>query len=427
MTQMMNGLQTFYKLSVLVLFLYMVSCIERDRSNIFDPGSGIDSLETDLYLSSADSVITLHWSYPEAVEVLGVNIYRKIAGESLFQKLISLPAGKNEFKDHIEDYDLKYQYYLTFQGMKSESPPTKKLSVTAGPHSFWIIDRWDYYILRLSYDLQHVLGQKFAVWVPESMSFDRNHDVALVTFPQLQYAEIFNINSGEVIGEITKLTEPFDCAFDTENEKFWITDRSGAIYTKGSLSGSETLVSVSVQQPSQIRIRSGSRVFILDEDMKAILILNTNGSLQKIIGRSDPFKLNEPFFIESSADGRIIYILDKKNDESILYRYDVESDIFIQQYRAEGLHTVRIDPLQPAAWVSINSEQSAKIVQLSSDGQRLKSVEGFKYISDFMICPSNGNLIIADADVRLIKHVRPDGSVIGSYAKSYYPYKVYSE
>ena len=64
-------------------------------------------------------------------------------------------------------------------------------------------------------------------------------------------------------------------------------------------------------------------------------------------------------------------------------------------------------------------------MQLSVDGDRLYTLNGFERISDFNISHKTGYLIVADAGAGTIVHLKPDGSVIGASDEAYFPFKVY--
>ena len=125
---------------IFVSTLFTFTCTEREISNIFDPRWDKDSLDIKLRISSADSVITVKWSAPHTVDYKGFNLYRKVESETEFSLLGFLPEDQTEYDDHIEQYDITYQYYLTIQGENSESPPTKKIQTMPGPVSFWVLD-----------------------------------------------------------------------------------------------------------------------------------------------------------------------------------------------------------------------------------------------------------------------------------------------
>ena len=64
--------------SLIVLFAGFVlfHCADRNKSNIFDPDSGIDSLDIGLNVISADTCISIRWSAPTKVQFEGYNLFR---------------------------------------------------------------------------------------------------------------------------------------------------------------------------------------------------------------------------------------------------------------------------------------------------------------------------------------------------------------
>ena len=411
----------------LFIIFILFHCSDRDRSNIFDPSSGIDTLSLNIYVTSADTAITIKWSAPYNVQSIGYNLYRKAEYEEDFRLIASPASNQSEYVDQDISFDVLYQYYLTVQGEDNESPPSQVLKVTPGPVSFIVLDRWDLAIYRLTYDLRHILRTKYTTWRPENLAFDPLNNLVLVTYPQLSYLEIYSQMSGVTELTSSDFTRPFDCIFNTTQNKFWLTDSSGYLYSIDPQTGSSQLIDQNLKQPTQI-IQSDQEIYVLENDAAQIISYNTMGERLSVIQQMGDTLLHQPFYINYAKNSQHLYIIDKVSDENrILYRYSSLTDSAEIFYQNKYINGVQIDLDDNSVWISINNPENSVLMQLSPDGIRLNEVTGFSGIADFKINIESNTIIVADHVERVVKHVRPNSSVIGVFQDVIYPSKVYSE
>jgi len=412
-------------ISGLLIIQIFCGCSERERTNIFDPSAGIDSLDLTLIITSADTVTTLKWFPPTSVDYTGFNLYRRAENESQFALVTSLSSNQKEYKDRALTFDVSYEYYLTIQGENSESPPSPKVKVTPGPLSFWILDRWGLNIFKTTYDLRHKRITKFAVWIPENLAFDTKNNLALVTYPQYRFAEIFDQYSGATTVTLPDFIYPFDCVYDPHREKFWLTDSSGYLYKINPIDGLSDLIDQSLQQPSQIII-SNQTLYVIEIGRKQVIIYNSNGNRVGTLKNIGNIELQQPIYIQNDPLSEHIYIIDQTSTERILYRYAPLQNSLKVILKNEHLKTIKVNPRDNSIWLSIDNELNSSLMQLSNDEVRLE-LKGFSGISDFRINPSTGTLIVADYVEGFVKHIRTDSSTIGTFKEAIYPSKVYTE
>ena len=123
-----------------------------------------------------------------------------------------------------------------------------------------------------------------------------------------------------------------------------------------------------------------------------------------------------------------LYIIDKVNTEDcILYRYSLLSDSVKVIYQNKYMNCIQIDQNNNSVWISINESENSVLMQLSLDGIRLNEIAGFSGISDFKFISETNTIVVADPVDNLVKHLRPNSSVIGVFDKAVYPAKVYVE
>ena len=416
-----------YKALLLSLFVtFIFSCAERDRTNIFDPLAGIDTLDMSLYVTRADELVNIEWYPPSKIDYYGFNIYRKTTQDEAYTQIASLEQNQSGFSDTDTGFDVTYLYYLTIQGKDDESPPTRNIVVTPGPLSFWILDRYGLNMYRTTYDLRHTRLTKYAVWIPEDLSVDPIHNRVLVTYPQYRFAEIFDETGGKTEINLSQFDHPFGCIFEPDYQKFWLTDSSGFVYTIDPVAGNIELIDPSLNKPTQV-VTSESYIYLIDSGNEQIISYDKIGNRQSTIKNIGTITLKKPLFIEPVISSGDLFIIDQAEDNRILYRFNRSENSLTEIYTDQHLKTVRFDAEKNSVWLSIDNELNSVIMQLSADGVRLKMLSGFAGIADFRYNPQTSSLIVVDSGERIVKHIRSDESVIGVFEEAVYPSKVFTE
>jgi len=417
----------FKGIACILVISGILSCVERERTNIFDPQADINITNLKLRISSADTVITLEWPAPYGVEYTGFNLYRKLENEETFSILASLPPFQYSFDDSVEYFDTEYAYYLKIAGQNGESPPTAVVRTVPGPVSFWVLDQWYFASFNLTYDLSSVKVRVYGSWYPENMAIDKLNHKGMLTYTQFHYIEIFDTGTGQSLNYIYNLNYPYDCIYNPGQNNFWFTDSSGGIFSVDPESAKKTTVFHQAEKPTRMAIASDHKIYIIDRALKGLLAFNPDGTFADSIKAIAEFELADPLFIEPRQDGPGLYIIDQKIGNRTLYYYNPAENSACVIHENKYLTSARSEPAGDSLWVSINDPADAKLVQLSAAGLRLKELNSFSYISDFRINNYNGGLIVADFGNRKLMHLRRNGSVIGEYKERIYPHKVYNE
>ncbi len=405
----------------LILFF---SC-QREHSNIFDPKNGTDTLDLNLKIAQSDSVVVLQWSPPSSVQYQGFNIFRKIEGEEDFTRSASVAADSLSWTDRHIQTGIPYSYYLTIQGSGIQSPPTAIIKTTPGPDRFWVLDRWNFYILHLTSDLRHTITRHYAIDRPQNMCFNASGNAAIITYTRQHYFEIFNPHSGEHLKDFYRLEKPYDCLFDAQNNRFWISDSSGGIFTVDDETWELQSINENLSRPSQLGLDAGGRIYVLDANLQQILRLNPDGSIADTLQGLG----NGVTYFNMDSKNNLLYTVSGDDSLKYLRRYSITDSSSTDLFSSPYLQQVRHSPLDESLWITLNNDNSAEILQLSAEGIRLKVLDGLNYISDMNISSVSGTIIAGtlNLDTRegTILHLNPDGSVIGSSKKVYYPYRVY--
>ncbi len=405
----------------LILFF---SC-QREHSNIFDPKNGTQTLDLNLRIAESDSIVVLQWNPPYTVHYQGFNIFRKIKEEEDFTLFDSVAADSLSWTDRQIQSGVSYSYYLTLQGSGIQSPPTTIIKTTPGPDRFWILDRWNFYILHLTSDLQHTIARHYAIDRPQNMCFNTSGNAAIITYTRQHYFEIFNPHNGEHLKDFSHLERPYDCLFDAQKNRFWISDSSGGIFTVDNETLELRSVNANLNRPAQLGLDAGGRIYVLDANLQQILRLNPDGSISDTLQGLG----NDVTYFNVDSKNNFLYTISGDDSLKYLRRYAITDSGSTILFSSPYLQQVRHSPLDKSLWITLNNDNSAEILQLSAEGARLKVLDGLNYISDMNISPVTGTIIAGtlNLDTRegIVLHLNPDGSVIGSSHKVYYPYRVY--
>ncbi len=412
-----------------LVILFTLSCNTREHNNIFDPQNPTDSLELGLRITASDDqIITMEWSPPGQVDYSGFNIYRKADTETNFQKIGQVCDTCHQFTDRGFQVDHEYHYYVTVQGQDIESIPSKSIATVPGPGTFWLIDREDYVVYHLTYDLRHVLHKRYTIGLSNALSFNADYTRGLLIYPYFRYIELFDIASGMGIKGYDNITRPYDCIFNSYQNAFWIADAgSGGLYRLPESGDGLELFNSSLKEPILIKQNAQNLFFILDSEQKSIWFFDRTGSLIKELSYLGDYALNDPKYIAASSLCDLIFVIDQQKEERVLVKYDYGLDQAEVIFRSTDLSLAAIDTAHQSLWLALNSADSSKILQLSFAGERLVEKAHFTRISDLLISPYTGHLVVADGWAGVLYHFRTDFSLVGASKKAYYPYKVYSQ
>lgn len=419
-----------------ILFLFssvLLSCEDRERNNIFDPNNKTKKIDIGFKLTSNDSSITLSWNSPGDVKFKSVNIFRKVQGETESISYATVEKGTTIFVDPEIIYDIKYSYFITINGETEESYPTKILSITPGPGSIWILDTYSWEINKLNYDLSSVSFRKMAAWRPENLTFAKELNLALVTYPQLRDMEIFDLRTGESKTGNDNLGHPFDAAYDSDNKVFWLVDSSGSLYTIDTDDANAQQITQGLSKPVQIDLFNQD-LYVLDQGFNKIFIYNTSPQLIDSIfltPNNEPFNFLKQFRIDKINNN--FYFVDGKKGNNILYRYNLINKQITKLYQDSIIYSFDINTTDESIWIIIAKHLNSNLVQLFGSEIRYFDISELERPVDIKVNSQNGNFIITDFKLKenikvpKVFHFRSDISLIGTFSTYGDPSRVYIE
>ena len=144
-------------IATLIVALLFYKCIERERTNPFDPESGSDLSEVfQLRLTSDENEIIVSWNPMDKFEYDSTKIYKFKVDNSTDSFLCTFPKGVSEWRDKEITADKRYKYKMSLLSSGSETYIVESDAIIPGPGFLWVLDSYYRSILLLSYDGAHI-------------------------------------------------------------------------------------------------------------------------------------------------------------------------------------------------------------------------------------------------------------------------------
>jgi len=411
--------------------ILILSCRERDHTNPFDPDNDDPYLQIGLTVNSTDSLIQLSWYIPQDPDINGFEIYRRISGEGEFSLLALLDKTVSSYTDIASKADIRYEYFVRMLGDGVESSPTQVKSITPGPGQIWIVDDFLWEIYRVNYDLSSYALRKTGAWKPENLALAVQIGKGLVTYPAINYLEIFDLQSGAFMYGTSAINRPYDAVYDENLKLFWLIDSLGSLYQLDS-TANHRLIGSFFGKPVQIDLLD-DRVVILDKGVNSIFFFEYDLLLSDFI-ETDPD--GESFenlaLMRTDNINNKIYFLDRSENNNTIYKYNVTRRFMTAVFQDSLIRSFAVNKQDESIWIIIANKLNSDVVQLSGTGERLLTINGFNRPRDINVNPYNGNVIFTDLteQINILKekifHYK-SGELIGSFETYGDPFKVYIE
>ena len=406
------------------IFLYLSACSERKKENPFEPDV---SIPVTLDLTAYDSYIEIKWNDPGLSDITGFNLYRSDTGEpgsyALFAGQIS--PETRQLIDQSVIQQQKYYYYLTLIGINEESKPSRIASAMPGPGFPWVVDKWGYELVKLTYDLQKPLLRIQTPWPPHDLAIASHLGIGLVVYPSSGKVQIFDLVSAVILAQTNAILYPYAVEFDSTESAFWIVDSSGFLYKLYPDFPEPLRIYDQLDRPVSITCAENAGfLYVSDSKLQKVLQFKRNGELSAEYTnlRGDPYK-----FLHDEIYDRV-WLLEKSSGLDYIYTREFSDTIFTfidSLNTAEDIELMRgINGIYLVEFDGINSS----VVQLSASGTRQIAVTGFTYLIDIDVNKYDFSLLTLDLGLTNgILTFYSNNILLGSYRSLYLPQKVVIE
>jgi hypothetical protein len=146
---------------LLIVVLLLISCSEREHLNPFDPENPYThGAPTGLTVVSDRNRIDLSWDPMDINELSYYKIYRSADNYNL-SLYDSVTADFNHWIDSPVEYDRVYRYAIRACTVDDIGNLSDTLKIIPGPVNLIIADFYNFYVLKLSYDGEHILTANY--------------------------------------------------------------------------------------------------------------------------------------------------------------------------------------------------------------------------------------------------------------------------
>lgn len=397
--------------ALLILLSLGAGCSHRDRANPFDPRNPDTGGRPTGFMAIAGSgTVRLQWNVSSNPDLVGYQLYRRIAGESEFQPLGDLihPAVTL-----TRDFGLangvqhSYRLFYVLSGGITGAPAEDH--ATPGTLRPWVVDYAAASLLRITPDARYVSERSTGytstpgvgvdvstgvVWIvdqdggrivlynpgsgarlaipgfadPVAVAVDSRRQVGWICDFASDQVYLYG-ESGQPVGPVVigPLADPISAAVDSIHETVWICENTGARVSRYDRDGAR-LASAQVDRPSRVAVDSFDHsAWVTSFSRRSVFhIAMTGALLDTVAGFTGPIGV-----AVDGARGRI-WIADAVASQIVALDRDGRV-----AFRVGGLSEVReiaVDPLTGDAWATLPG--TGEVVRISPVGAVLGRVRG---------------------------------------------------
>ncbi len=408
-----------------LFLLILLSCSDRDKDNPFDPTGDEPVI---LGARSINKSVELSWGQPDLVDYTGFNLYRKEEGaEQFFTRIAELLPVSRTYTDTTVEYGSTYIYFIKLASGNLESRPSRAVTATPGPGFNWIVDQYNYQILKTNYDLSYT----FLVYdtypypgMPTDMAVSPSLETGVILFNRSGMIQEIDF-SGNLKSQYDEIRYPYAVAYDPVGSLFWIVDSSGFLYTLDTQADDINYVYISFSKPISIHIAPEKNLIsVVDAGEKEIVQFNRSGNL-----------INKITLINGKPlEGPYRYIIDEKHDRSWLVDGNMDIDYIYtkssedeEYFLADSVINagdIEVSPSSEQAWYVSFNRDSSIVLQLSAEGTRQLELSYFYNPFDLHVNPYDGSLIVVDSWNGRVLHYDDSNRLIGEMVNLSFPVKV---
>jgi len=383
-------------------------CSQRKRKNPLDPQNPetLGRLQQPNVLSDRHSV-TLNWKPVELDDILGYNIFRRIEGQSDLKNINFVSSSNSSFVDGNRAYEEEVEYRISVVTSGYESPLSDSVTITPGPYNYWVIDSYLGEIVKLTYDVNHIMTQSSYAPYPVAIATD-SISRAVWVIDLMGYLFKFN-SDGEMSYWVDGLTRPNHLSIDPLNGTIWISVDDGTQLVQFDTSGVQQWEISGFQKISDMScFGSQGECWIADEVGKDITLISSTGAQELKVEDKFDFPTSISYF----QRGEWLWIADDLKLFRVWPDGKVEETVRLEH----TIFSISTDQATGDCWVIVDLEDGveSEILKLDVNGEILVRAEGFSLAQDLIANDFNGGCIVADTGNYRVVRLSRYGDIIGT-------------
>ena len=410
---------------LLILITAVTSgCIERKRNNPFEPGS---LLAVNLRIIAFDQRIELSWNRPELSGFSAFNLYRSETGSAGNFTVIATGISPNKYSYTDADIEngKRYYYYLTVTSLDIESGPSQVVSAFPGPGFNWVVDRYDYAVVKLTYDLQNVLLRIVTSSPPEDFVISSASGTGLILLPEQGMIRRISLNDGQDLNVIESIRYPYRAEYDSDLAAFWLVDSSGLLYKLEESSLYPQVIYSALEKPVSLTLSAQTNaIYLADPGSRSFEIISKNGDLIERIDRIADRSLVSPQKIIFDNQNQHYWLLESTAGKAYIYTRHANDSGYHKFELNRQATDMELSPLNNDVYLSPLDDTKLYVLQLYPDSARpIGESKVYKHC-DIEINKYDATVLVADSWSGILWHYSPDFQLIGKFPELYTPHKV---
>jgi hypothetical protein len=421
-------LAKYLYLLLLLLMVVSSSCFKREHKNPIDPETPGEEIDINFSALSFDKRVELQWSMPDLQNLSAFRLYRRTDENAGFILLNELPPSQLAYSDTTVSYNSKYSYHITLLGGTSESNPSKTVTITPGPGYNWILDRWDYQLLKTTYDVEHIIKRYNLDWPPSDFAIAPDTGIAVIVYVLGSLVEKIDTKNNVRIEAIYELKRPHAVVYDSTGRCFWIVDSTGSLVKTGLDASSFQRIDSTLQKPVWLSVTEGAGVVnVVDAGSKTIVRYNREGDIIEKITHINGERLSGPekYLVDELRER--IWLVDGNNQKEYLYSKNYNDILFTKIDSLQNIGALCLSPVDGSIYIVDLNEQNSQIMQLSPYGNRQLVVTNLNFPLSVEVNHYDESILIADTYNSQVKHYDNEKKNIGTIKTLNYPLKVIVE
>ena len=384
-------------------------CSQRKRINPLDPQNPetLGRLQQPTILSDRHTV-TLSWRPIELDDVLGYNIFRRIEGESGLNNIDFVSSSISSFVDGNRAYEEEVEYRISVVTSDYESPLSDSVTIIPGPYNYWVIDSYLGEIVKLTYDVNHIMTQSSYAPYPVAIATD-SVSKAVWVIDLMGYLFRFN-SDGEMLYWIEGLTHPDHLSIDPFNGAIYISVDDGTQIVQLDTSGVQQWEIDGFQKISDMScFGSQGGCWIADEVGRDITLISSTGAQELKVEDKFDFPTSISYF----QRGEWLWVA----DELKLFRVWADGKVEETVSLEHTIFSISTDQATGDCWAIVDLEDGGEneILKLDVNGEILVRVQGFRLAQNLIANDFNGGCIVADTGNYRVVRLSRYGDILGTF------------
>ncbi len=390
----------------IIVVVSLLGCSNRERSNPLDPRNPeTRGKPTGLWIQSDRHNIILEWHLLQVDGLLGYHVYRRMEDQDAFELIDLVAPDAASYTDVGLPYDQEVTYSISAVADGYESPLSDSVLVTPGPYNYWLVDAYFLEVVKLTYDVRHVVVQSIDTPYPVAVAAD---SVTGTVWVLDLYSQLVKLSGeGEPLAWVDDVVDAIYMTMDEINGVVWVGDYDGTRVARYDISGTRIGETSGFTRISEMScVGSSGGCWIADREGQNVILLSADGSVSM---RFDD-RFDDPISIGAYRRENWAWVADSTR----LIRARSDGSLEEMCVLDNTIYTLSVDQTTGDCWLVTILEDGVEdeIVKVAVDGTVLLRVGGFRQAEDLVANDYNGGCLVADTGNYRVVRLSSRGEIL---------------